>query len=489
MVPLLGYAPDLDSTTPGVLPNCAALIPSLKGMVGAPSPQNTALPALASACRNASVLRKLDDSTRFFAGTASKLYEAGASSWTDVTRASGGDYSVPNDGSWSFAQFGEQSLAINKADILQVTSTGAFADAASDAPKASIVATANNFILLFDVDDQGTVFDGADRPNGWWAARTSTTWTPSIANESYTGDLKSTPGKIRAGKRFGQAVIAYKDRSMYQGIYIGQSGWDFQLIPGEAGAMSQSVVVDVGTADNPIHLFMGFEDFYQFDGSRPVSIGTPLTKTVFGELNKSFSYGAKALHDRVNKRVYFYYPTSASATPDKCVVYNYKTGKWGRDDRSIEAAVEYITAGLSYDDLGTSYATYGDLPSLSYDSSFFTSGYPSPAVFNTAHVVQTLDGESATSSLTTWDAGADEVVSLLSRLQPKFLTKPSSATGTNYYRSNLGDSLTADQMVTMDAKGRFDFLRSANWHRAVLSFIGNVEMAGLRADIQEDGDE
>jgi hypothetical protein len=383
----------------------------------------------------------------------------------------------------------DQTLAANKSDILQVSTTGAFSDAAANAPKVAIVETANNFICAFDVNDQGAIYDSADRPHGWWIVRASGTWTPSVANEAYTGDLKSTPGKIRAGKRFGSSVVAYKDRSMYLGVYVGQAGWDFSLIPGEAGAMSQEVVVDVGTDENPKHIFMGFEDFYAFDGSRPVSIGNPLSKTVFGELNKQYSYNAMALHDRVNKRIFFYYPVASSSNPDKCVVFNYKTGQWGRDDRSVEAVVEFISAGITYDDLGTSYTTYADLPAVSYDSSFWTSGYPTPAIFNTSHVVQTLDGNATSSSMTTGDYGSDEVSSLLSRVQGRFLTKPSSATMTNYYRDSLGGTLTTDQTVAMDSRGRFDVLRDAMWHRATMNFTGPVVMPGMRAEFGAGGDE
>jgi len=486
MIPLVGYAPDLDNTLPGILTNCSAFIPGLKGMESAPSAQSGQLPALASAARGAAVLRKLDNSTRFIAGTTTHLYEAATTSWTDVVRVSG-NYSLGSDTLWRFAQYSDQTLAAAKSEILQVSSSGAFDDAAADAPKAAIVEIANGFVMLFDVNDQGAVFDSADRPHGWWAARSTTTWTPSVANEAYTGSLTSTAGKIRAARVFGSAVIVYKDRSMYQGIYAGQSGWDFTLIPGEIGAMSQEVVVNVGTERNPVHIFMGFEDFYIFDGSRPTPIGTPLQKTVFTELNKQYSYTSRALHDRVNKRVFFYYPVGSSVQPDRCVVYNYKTNQWGRDDRTIEAAVEFIGAGLTYNDLGSVYATYNDLPDLTYDSSFWTAGYPTPAIFNSSHVVQTLDGPVGMSTMTTGDYGLDEQLSLLSRVQPQFLSRPSSASMTNYYRDNLGDALTTDQTVTMDSKGRFDVYRTANWHRALFNFTGTTVIPGLRADMQVDG--
>jgi hypothetical protein len=489
MIPLVGYGPDLDSTTPGVITNCSALVPGLKGMEGAPSPQATNLAALTAACKGGAVCRKLDNTVRFFAGTVTKLQEAGSTSWTDRTRASGGDYALASDGRWRFAQFADQSLAATKSDILQASTAGAFANAAANAPKAGIVLTGNGFIILLDVNDQGGIYDSTDRPHGWWIARSSATWTPSVANEAYTGELKSTPGKCRAGKMFGNTVIAYKDRSMYRGTYVGQAGWEFELIPGEAGAMSQEVVIDVGTAETPKHILMGFEDFYEFAGGFPQSIGTPLTKTVFGELNKQYSHVAMALHDRVNKRIYFFYPVASSANPDKCVVYNYWTKQWGRDDRSVEAVVEYITGGITYDDLGNYFATYNDLPEVSYDSPFWTSGFPNPAIFNTSHAVQTLDGAATSSSLTTGDYGTDDGVTLLSRVQPKFLTKPTSATMTNYYKDSLGGSLTTDQTVSMDSKGRFDVLRSSNWHRARFDFTGPVVLPALNAQIDPDGDE
>jgi hypothetical protein len=487
VIKLIGYGPDLAGTTTGVLTNCSAFIPSLKGMEGAPSPQTQSLPALAAACRGAAVLRKLDNTTRFMAGSATALYEGGASSYTDRTRASGGAYGLGANDRWRFAQFGDSSLAAAKTDILQVSTSGAFANAAANAPKAAVVETVNGFVFLFDVVDQATIFDGLERPHGWWAARTTSTWTPSIANEAYTGSLTSSPGKIRAGKRFGDRIVAYKDRSMFLGVYVGEAGWEFVELPGEAGAVSQEAVVDVGTSDNPKHVFMGFDNFYEFDGARAIPIGGPVKETVFTELNKSYSFACMALHDRINSRVYFYYPVASAVTCDKCVVYNYRTGMWGRDDRTVEMVVEYVSSGISYDDLGSSYSTYADFPTTPYDFAFWTAGFPTPAIVNSSHVVQTLTGNSTTSSMTTGDFGSDQIVSLFSRAQPMFLTKPSSATMTNYYRSNLGDSLTTDSTATMDSKGRFDITRADNWHRALFEFTGPVELPGLNLELQEEG--
>jgi hypothetical protein len=487
LVTLLGYAPDLPSFSPGVITNCSAMVPSLKGMMGAPTPQNTGLPALSVACKGAGVLRLLDDSSRFIAGSATKLEEATISLWLDRSRAT--PYALSEETRWRFEVSGDSVYAAAKTEILQVSTGGNFSDIAADAPKFGSMAVVNGFLIGIDVNDQGGIYDSEDRPHGWWAARTHTNWTPSIANEAYTGSLTSTPGKNRAIKRFGKFAIIFKDRSCYTLSYAGQSGWEADLVPGEGGAMSQEAVIDVGTIDNPILISMGQENFYRYDGSRPVAIGSPLRKTVFGEINKNQTHLCQALHNRVEKNVYFFYPVGSSGLTDKCVVYNYEKDQWGRDDRPVEAVVEFIQPGITYDELGDQYSTYEDFPNSSYDTAFWSVGFPSPAVFNTSHKVQTLDGPSSNSALILGDYGSDEFTSLLSRAQPLFTTKPEAATMTNYYRTNLGDDLTNDGQTSMDSKGRFDKLRSANWHRCQFEFTGPVETGAVRLDMKQDGEE
>ena len=483
--PIIGYAPDADPATPGVLTNCVSLVPTLKGMAGAPSAVSAGLSALASACLGAASLLRLDATSSLFAGTSTKLYEDVSGTWTDRTRAVGGDYSPASDVRWSFAQYGNVSLAAVKSDTLQYSVTGAFANI-SGAPKASYVETVANFVMLADYDD------GTDTPNGvyWSALGDYTDWTADIDTQCGFVSLTDTPGRNIGLKRFGRNVIVYKQRSMYLGTYVGSPViWDFALIPGETGAASNYCIVDVGTSDDPRHIFMGYEDFYSFDGSRPVPLGTNVIKeTVFGELNKTYANATFALHDRINSRIYFYYPTSASTTPNKCVVYNYRSNRWGRDDRSVEAVVEYISAGTTYDDLGTLYSTYADLPGVSYDSGIWAGGYPIPAYFDTSHVLQTLTGASSTSQLTTGDIGEDTQQILISRVKPRFITAPTSATMTNYYRYNLGDALTTDTTVNMSSS-RFDVLREARWHRFNIAFVGDHEETGLVYDAQGSGSE
>jgi len=431
-------------------------------------------------------MRKLDESVRVFAGTSTDLYEIASGAWTSRTRASGGSYALGSDVRWRFAQFGDVSLAAAKSDTLQYTSSGAFADV-TGAPKAGVVEVVGQFVFLGDTNEATY----GDSPNRWWCSAKGdyTDWTPAISTECATGAITSTPGKIRAIKRFGPHVVIYKLRSIHLGIYAGQpSIWNFDReVSSQVGAVSHDAVADVGTPEEPRHIFMGFDDFYEFNGGRPRPIGQGWVKeTVFNELNKTYMERAIALLDRINSLVYFFYPSGASNNPDKCVVYNYKTERWGRADRSVEFAFEYISVGLNYDDLGSLYTTYHDLPSISYDSTVWTSGYPIPAVFNTSHELKTLDGSSSTSGFRLGDVGDDEKFITVSRVRPRFITAPSAATLVNYYRNNLGDALTTGASTAL-SNGKFDLMRSARWHQLDFSFTGPVEFGHMEVTMLEDG--
>ena len=63
---LLGFTPDMDPTTPGVVTECVNFIPYINGMRGAPTGSTPAsTPALAAACQGIAVTTRLDDTRRY----------------------------------------------------------------------------------------------------------------------------------------------------------------------------------------------------------------------------------------------------------------------------------------------------------------------------------------------------------------------------------------------------------------------------------------
>lgn len=489
LVPLRGWVPDADVTAPGVILDCTALIPSVRGMKAAPAAISSGVSALAAAALGAGLVSKLDGSTRALAGTATALYEAGTSSWTDRTRGTGA-YTASTDTRWRFAQFGDTSVAVQKADRPQFSNSGAFADivlgGTKYGPKSSLVETAQGFVMLADCNDAsaglGTTY--GDQPNRWWCSAQFdyTDWTPAVATQCTTGLLVDSPGKITGLRRLGSTIVAYKDTSIYLGIYVGAPAvWQWNLIPGEAGCASHEAVADIGDA----HLFVGKSDFYGFDGSRPVPIGDGIREWFFQQLNASYAYKMVAMHDKATANVWWFYPSGTSSTLNACVVYNYRAKRWGKCDLAIETSVQYSSGALAYSGLDT--YTYATLPAVSYDSPFWGGGGGiTMAIINTSHVLQFLTGTAVSSSLTTSDFGTDAQFSTMRRVRPRYLTAPSAATLTPYYRDLTGGSMSSLAAVTQSV-GKFDYLQSARWHRVAITFTGPMELTGLDIDVAADG--
>ena len=479
LIKLDQFAPDADNTGAGLIVDLGSMVPTLKGYKAAPTAASTGNDALASTCYGAAVVRKLDNSTRYVAGLATKLYEISGSTWSDVSR--GAAYSASSDVRWTFAQFGNVTLAANKGDVLQFSSSGAFADLA--APKAKLVETVNQFVIVADT----TEVTFGDSPDRWWCCAIGdyTDWVPDVATQCVSGRLTSAPGRINTIKRLGDSIVAFKDRSMFVGSYVGAPEvWSFQEIPGNVGCMAQGGVQSIGAA----LIFVGYDNFYLFDGSRPTPIGNPLKDWFYNDLYTDFAYRIRTVHDRQSSNVYFFYPSrSGSGALDSCIVYNYRVDKWGVDDRTIEETVDFISAGATWAGTLATSETWGSIDSgITWDSPLLTAGQPIPAYIDTSHLTQVISGVGGPWSLTTNDFGDDSQVTSITRVKPRFLTAPTTCSMINYYRMNVSDSLTTDATTSISS-GKFDLLRDARWHRFAFSGTGGGELTGIDLQIAGGG--
>lgn len=480
---LAGFAPDLDPAADGVVTDCDNIIPSTQGLTAGNSPVDVGLGAI-EIVTGAVVAELLDGTRRLIAGTASKLYEASAGTWTDRSRVGG--YSGLNR--WRFAVFGNAVLATNRNQVIQQSIDGDFADI-SGAPAASILVTSNGFVMALNVAG-GSL---GDAPDGWWcsALYDQSNWTPSVASQSANGRLVDSPGAITAGHPLGDVVVAYKNESMYIGRYVGPPlVWSWQRVPGSIGVASQECVVPVGT----MHYFIGTDDIYQFDGTVPRSIGAPVREWLFANLSHANRHLVFSGADLPRDLVYWYFPsTTAGDDPDIALVYNIRTQRWGKFTRPTVAALEYRSAQITYDQLGSHYATYDQLPSIAYDSPFWLGGQRAPGVFlrepdgQTCKLYQ-LTGEPNTSWLETGDVGDEVIYSHLSRVTPRYRKSPVTAVATNFYRDCLGDPRTEDATIAQ-SRGRFDFRRSARWHSVRMSWTGPVSINGVDFALAEDSEE
>lgn len=475
MIPLLGFAPDADPTVPGVLTDCVNFIPTEKGMAGAPSPVTAVvgLAALAAECRGAAVLVDTTGVRRNFAGTQTKLYELTSTTWTDRSRV--GDYTGSIENRWMFAQFGNVALATNDTEAIQFSASGAFADIAT-APKARILISAKDFVLAFNTNDT-TYGDQSDR---WWCSgfQDYSTWTPALATQATTGRLVGVPGEITAAAMLGSYAVAYKERGMYLGQYVGTPVvWQWDQVPGEVGCVGPEAVVDIGGA----HFLVGPDNFWLYDGTRPIPVGTGQVRQWFyNDLSATYRYRTIVHYDRQNSRIWIHYPSAASSTgqPDRALVYHLVTKQWGRANRSVEAVFQFITPGLTWDTLSSIGATWDSLPSTPWDSQSYQAAGRTLAYFDTAHTLLSLTGTSGNSSFTTGDMGDDEGYTYSNQVRLRCLIEPEIAAATGYTRETSGGALSINGTANL-SDGKFDVRQSGRYHRYSFEFANDNEIRGI----------
>lgn len=481
MIPFVGFSPDLPPETPGAITDCSNILPGIGVFSAAPSAVDAGLGAVDSAALGFAVTRKIDNTIRTFCGTSAKLYEAG-STWADKSKVGG--YALGPDYRWRFAQFGDLTIAAAKTETMQSINSGAlFADLSGTAPKAAIVEVLNNQVFALNIDGMGF----GDDPTRWACSALggATDWTPSVSTQCVSGQLLDAPGPITAGRRLGDVIVAYKERAMFVGEYVGvPEVWRFRHIPGEIGAPCQEAVVATGTA----HYFIGNDDFYVFDGARAQKLESSVRQWFFSQIDSRYAYKICGSFDRVNQRVFWWFASrSGSGTLDKCIVYHLVTKQWGRMDGVIEIAAEYLSPGVTYDGFGTLYSTYDTIPTtISYDSPFFAASGSVLAAFGADHKAYTYSGTPTASSLTTSHYGDTLQFTTVSRVKPRFIVSPASST-IKYSYSNTDASTFTQNLTSALSNQWYDVLWSARWHKFELQFNGVCYISGIDVALSTDG--
>lgn len=478
-----GYYPDADEATPGLIVDGENIIPSNAGYRSAYAPINASSGALTATCVGAISIVDLGGNVINYAGTATQLYKEDSDHWTGVTRA-GADYTAGS--SWSFAQYGNYTYAANDSAAMQKSTGGAFSDV-SGAPVSKILVVAQNQVIAFNTTD--ATF--GDSPNRWWCSALGDpdSWVPSIATQAASGQLVDTYGQIVAAERLGERVVAYKEQSMYMGTYIGPpSVWQWPLASDEIGCVGQRAV----TAVDNIHFFMGTDDFYLFAGTYPQGIGGDMREYFFQEeINRGHSSKSIAVYNKDHGLVYFFYVSANSGGDiDRYVAYHIQSKKWSPPtDLTITMAFEYVPPAITYDALGSYYATYDDLPAIPYNSNFWLATSAKTGIFGTDKRLKKLSEPASSMSITSWSIGDDQQYSFLKRVRPRFKKYPSSGTLINSYQEDHGDSWTSSTDTVSLVNGKFDFERESRWHQVKMTMTGETEITGIDLSLIRAGSE
>lgn len=484
MTPLLGFTPDVDPATPGAITDCTQLVPTLKGMKAAPSAASISnLGALPAECRGAAVLQKTSGTRKTYAGTQTRIFELSSSTWSTAS----GTYTGSSENRWCFAQFGDISLATNDSDAIQYATATTFT-AIPGAPKARILVSTKDYVVALNTQDATAASTFGDSPDRWWCAafQDPTSWTINATTQATSGRLIGGGGEITAGKAFGDGLVAYKAREMFLGIPVAPDPAIFQFdrIPGDQGCVGPEAVDDIGGA----HIFVGDDNIWMYDGSRPFSIANDRVRQwFFDNLSSSLRYRTIVVYERANERVWFFYPsTAATGNPDSALVYHLASKKWGRANRTIQAAFGYVSGGITWNTFDTIGATWDSLPSIPWDSQSLQSSGRALGIFDASNNLKTMTGAAENSGLTTGDFGADDYATFVSRIRARFQTEPTSATVSGFLKTGAGTALTSAGSGTL-AASKFDIRQSGKWHRFAFSFVGDMEISAVASEARKAG--
>lgn len=337
-IPLTGLAPDDEPTKAGILTDCLNVVPTTNGMKVANGWLKTT-PALAASITGMLRAQATDGTPVFVLASAARL-----GVYLDYTNPTSHiDTVVPAAVQpWAMGVFGNAAVVSGYFSRIQQASAASgwvFAEIA-DAPKAKLIVSAANFVLAFGTND-ATYGEQGDR---WWcsAINDHTSWTPSLSTQATTGRIVQDGGGFTSALPLGQNVVAYKDRAMFVGAYVGSPVvWQWDRVPGYAGAAGPGCVCDIGGA----HFIVGPDGFWLFDGTRPQPIGVDaIAQSFFGGM--MYLGSARDCLCYYNKRttsVHVWFSRSTGAGRDSCLVYNVATGTWGyrRHVRQVTAVGEY----------------------------------------------------------------------------------------------------------------------------------------------------
>lgn len=478
---IIGFAPDVDPSSPGVLLDCSNLIPDGQGMRPAPSATNVGIDALPDAVRGALAAIKTDGGRVSVVATTTRLYTASGTGWADIS-GTGAPFTLGMDERWALKQFGDSTLASCISVGMRISNGGAFAAIAS-APKAKILVALKGFVMAFNTSD--TTYGVA--PDRWWCSAylNASDWTPNVSTQCTTGRLVESGGEITAAERLGDNVVVYKGRSTFIGRYTGPAEvWNFTQVDSDVGCVGMRAVCDTGK----VHYFIGLDDIYAFDGVQVSPIGRGVVRDWYvGHRDPRQMHKSIAFWDAQNQLAWFFFPGSVgNGDVDTCLVFHPATGRWGRSDQHVQEIVRYSTPAATYDGGTPLISTFNAGPSISFDSPFWTASQELMSGFDASNRLIVFSGEAGNSSFTTGDYGDEDQLTWCHRLSLRLKRSPDSATATGYTKDDGGGEVVQASTAIRD-DGAFDLRQRGRWHRFKVDAVGEYLLIGVRPIIKQAG--
>jgi len=477
-IPFGEWLPDLpDLSNPGatIAKNCLPHLESYKEFLSL----SVTSDALTAACQGAASYVDKDGNAEIYAGDAGKLYRLQGSSWEDK---SGTAYSTAATGYWKWTKWGENVIATNGVDPIQIKAfgtAGAFATLGGSPPTAKHIATVKSFVVIGDVND------GTRYPNRvqWSGQNLETSWGSNPATQSDYQDLVGNGGAVQAVVG-GDIGVIIQEQSIWTMRYEGPPvifRFD-EVAPGIGTPAPRSVVRWGGSV-----YFLGHDGFYRLDiGGGLTRIGDKKVDQWFlSRLNKSALHLVVAAIDIPNAKVAWAYPTGSAA--DEILFFDLSTGRWSYCETDTETIVAGISTSVTLEGLD-SYSASLDALDISLDAYDWQGGARALWGFDTTHKSGAFSGPALTATLETAEVGnPDASMIYVNGARPLV---SGDATNTVYVgtRNTQNASYTYNSGISANSIGEHNTRKAGRYLRFKVDIAGGFAHAqGIRARIKRNG--
>jgi len=427
--------------------------------------------------------RNPDSSVSVFAGSATNLYKLDTSDMS-LDDVSGATYNTPSGERWRFTQFGNRLIAANGYDKLQgwlLGTSTAWADLASDAPKAKYVTVVRDFVVSANLYDATTPMPFRVK---WSGINNETSWADSATTQS---DYQEIPdGGSVVGITGGEFGLVLLDRSIYRMSYVGSPlVFQFDNITRNLGCYeSNSIIQYQGTT-----FFLSDDGFYACDGQQVFPIGKEkVDRFFFIDVDETYISNMSVAIDPFKKLVIWAYASKGQGGKvNKLLIYNFQTKKWSSGSTDVDRIADVSSPATTLEALDI-VSTSIDALGTPLDSRLWVGGKMLLAGIKGAKII-TFTGTNSTATIQTGELSLENRKSAITLVQP--IVDNGSCNVGVFSRDLLttqvvfGSSTAADSenRVSLRSMGRFHSLQftptGADWQSIIGADVEIVPM-GIR---------
>lgn len=439
--------------------------------------------ALPAKCLGAVYVRTAAGNYVIIAGTETGLYRLDTTdySWDNISGPSA-PYAVPLQDSWTFTRFGDQLVAHNFADPIQVydiEAAGNFADLAGNPPKAKYSWVSGDFLILGYIE--GTAGEKTVR---WSGINDIEHWV--IGKKG--SDVQELPEGDEVMGGFGEqgGFTVIQRNAMQFFPFAPSSGFTFTrtVINPKQGTLAPRSIVSIGPG---LFFYLSEDGFFGGVDRKPIG-AERVDRWFLDQIDQTYLPEVQGVSDPFEKIVWWKY--QAITGESYRLGYDWQLDRWCTTDLQVGEMVALATPAITWDGLDAFYASI-DAADEPFDSRLFSGGRPTFATFTTDNKLAYFTGPNLEATIETAEVEIDGMTRAFVN-GARVVTDSTNFTLEDGVQAFHGDTITWSSANTKNRAGLVPFRSDGRLHKFKL-IIPEGEVwsiaSSLNANVQPSGEQ